>query len=174
VPGRRATPGPMAGRWRSASRAMGLSAGMCDYCRLQGRSAEMCRSLGHVVADTSVDALAHARGHGRPAGALSKERCDACRNAHRSAVHCKKRGHIPGQLEYADQPSAGRPMLLSGRPPGPGKRFAVRCNACIKAKKSAKKCKDLGHQEPLEEAGMEAAVAGLSTHNLFLWKPHYP
>jgi hypothetical protein len=59
VPGRRATPGPMAGRWRSAGRAMGLSAGMCDYCRFQGRSAEMCRSLGLVVADTSGDALSH-------------------------------------------------------------------------------------------------------------------
>jgi hypothetical protein len=58
-------------------------------------------------------------------------------------------------------------MPLSGRPPGPGKRFAVICNACIKAKKSAKKCKDLGHQEPPKEAGMEAAAADLSTHNLF-------
>jgi hypothetical protein len=36
-----------------------------EYCRLQGRSAEMCRSLGHVVADTPVDALTHARVHGR-------------------------------------------------------------------------------------------------------------
>jgi len=161
VPGRRAAPGPMEGRWRSSGRGKGLSAGMCEYCRLQGRSAEMCRSLGHVVADTPVDALAHARGHGRPAG----ERCDACLNAHRSAVHCKKRGHIPEQLEDADQPSVGRPMPSSGRPAG--MRFAVICNACIKAKRSAKKCKDLGHQEPPEEAGMEAAAAGLSAHNLF-------
>ena len=93
---------------------MGLSAGMCDYCRLQGRSAEMCRSLGHVVADTPVDALAHARGHGRPAGALSKEMCDTCRNAHRSAVQCKELGHNSEQLEDVDQPIAGSPMQLSG------------------------------------------------------------
>ena len=46
-------------------------------------------------------------------------------------------------------------------------RFAVICNACIKAKRSAKKCKDLGHQEHPEEAGMEAAAAGLASHNLF-------
>jgi hypothetical protein len=106
VPGRRAAPGPMDGRWRSSGRGKGLSAGMCEYCRLQGRSAEMCRSLGHVVADTPVDALAHARGHGRPAG----ERCDACCNVHRSAVQCKELGHIPEQLEDADQPSASRQM----------------------------------------------------------------
>ena len=67
---------------------------------------------------------------------------------------CKKCGHIPGQLEDADQPSTGHPMTLSGLQQGPGKQFAVVCNACIKAKKSAKKCKDLGHQEPPEEAGI--------------------
>ena len=112
-----------------------------------------------------MDALAHAQGHGRPAGALSAGLCDACRNAHRSAVQCKELGHIPDQLEDADQPNAGRPIPSSGRPAG--MRNVVICNACIKAKRSAKKCKDLGHQESHEEADMEAARAGLSTHNLF-------
>jgi len=70
---------------------MGLSAGMCDYCRLQGRSAEMCRSLGHVVADTSVDALAHAEDM---AGLLE---------------HCLKKGATPAAM-HTDRPCSARSL----------------------------------------------------------------
>jgi hypothetical protein len=135
---------------------------VCNACIKAKKSAKKCKDLGHQ--DPPEEAVMETPAVGLSAHNLFGSQAAAGADV-RSAVQCKELGHIPDQLEDADQPSAGRPMPSSGRPAG--MRFAVVCNACIKAKKSAKKCKDLGRQEPPEEAGMKTAAAGLSAHNLF-------
>ncbi len=65
----------------------------------------------------------------------------------------------------------GAPSINTSASPGLplGMRHAVICDACIKAKRSVKKCKELGHHVfgELSEAGTDATVAGLSARNLF-------
>jgi len=86
-------------------------------------------------------------------------------------LKCKELGHLPEELSDAQslrRHASRRIVIFAGLPPGQGKRLASVCDARLIAKRSAKKCKELGHLfEELPEAGTEAAAEGLSAHNLF-------